>query len=99
MRNFTAVATAFAASAVVLGLSAGASAQTWVETHPALIDASSRVRVQDVQAQSKADEALTTYREARLRPDDESKPADSTKADGGSLDHPANATSESHRHE
>ena len=95
MRNFTAVPTAFAAFALLFGFGPVAPAQTWVETHPVLIDASSRASGPE----TKADAIPKLYREARLRPDDEPKPDDAVKTDGGSLDHPANATGESRRHE
>jgi hypothetical protein len=99
VRNFTAVSTAFAASALLFSFSPGAPAQTWMETHPLLTGAGGRAPSADVPIATKGDEILTPYREARLRPDDESKPDDGVKIDRGSLDHPANASGESSRHE
>jgi len=46
-----------------------------------------------------ADAMLDRHGETRLRPDDDPKPDDAVEADGGSLDHPANAGGESRRHE
>ena len=94
MRNFTAVATAFATFAL-FAVSPAAPAQTWVETHPLLIDASSRVQAQDVRAEAKT----APVREAELQPDTMPKPDDGAKIDKGPLDHPANAGGESSRHE
>ena len=94
MRNFTVIATAFAASALFTS-SPAAQAQTWVETHPILIDASSRVHNTDVQTASYP----APVREARLGPDATPKPDDGPKIDKGPLDHPANASGESSRHE
>ena len=99
MRNFTAVSTAFAASALLFSISSAAPAQTWMETHPVLTGAGGRAPSADVRIATKGDEIHSPYREARLRPDDESKPDDGAKVDRGSLDHPANANGESSRHE
>jgi hypothetical protein len=89
---------AFAASVLLFGFSPAAPAQTWVETHPVLTDASS-ARSTDVSAETKAGEIPQPYREARLRPDVTPKPDDGAKADKGPLDHPANASAESGRRE
>jgi hypothetical protein len=94
MRNFTAFATIFAASAVLFGFNPAAPAQTWVETHPVLTDAGNRVQSPDMRAETKP----TPFREAQLRSDDGRKPDDRAKIDKGSLDHPANASGESSRH-
>lgn len=99
MRNFTAVSMALAASGLLFGLGPAALAQTWVETHPALVDASSRTADKDVRADMKPDEVQLPYREARLRPDDDLTQDEDTKTVKGSLDHPANAGGESSRHE
>ena len=95
MRNFTVIATAFAASAVLFVMSPAVPAQTWVETHPILIDAISRADNPDVRAETK----MAPVQEARLRPDATPEPDDAVKADKGPLDHPANASGESTRHE
>ena len=99
MRNFTAVSIALAASGLLFGLSPAAFAQTWVETHPALVDVGSRTPNPDVRADMKPDEVQLPYREARLRPDDDLQRDDDAKTVKGSLDHPANAGGESSRHE
>jgi hypothetical protein len=94
VRNLNAVATAFAAFAI-FAVSLAAPAQTWMETHPVLIDASSRVQTSDVRAETKT----APVQEARLPADDEPKPDDGAKIGKGPLDHPANASGESSRHE
>jgi len=68
-------------------------------TRPLLMDAASRAPSPDARAVADAEAVLERHGETRLRPDDDPKPDDAIKTDGGSLDHPANASGESRRHE
>ena len=97
MRNSTALSMAFAACILLTGFSA--PAQTWLETHPALIDASDRTPTPDAQADKTAALRDADYREARTRPDHDLNRNRYAKADDGSLNHPKNAGGESNRHE
>lgn len=95
MRTLTAASTVFVASTLLFGVGSAALGQSWVETHPVLIDAAGRVPGADVRAETKP----VPFQEAQLPPDAGLKPDEGIKADKGPLDHPENATGESSRHE
>jgi hypothetical protein len=98
MRNATAVSLAFAASVLLTGF--GASAQTWVETHPTRIDGADRVPDRDAQAGKTAELRDAAYQQAQLpaRTEDSSRTAP-TKPDDSTFDHPENAATGLFRHE